>query len=87
MPLSFNPQDKEQDQPSFHELYVNLLKIFYQHVALEARGNRPLQMSTEHQLKALIFITLRSILPGRHLLQVLPKRRLCSQEIIEHQTV
>ncbi len=54
MPHTFNPQDKEQNAPSFHELWQPVKNIFIGMPPLEARGNRPLQMDFEHQLKALV---------------------------------
>jgi hypothetical protein len=39
--------------------------------ALESRGDRPLKMSFEDQLKALIFYHLEEHVSGRHLIQVL----------------
>jgi len=71
MPRAFNPQDKEQSAPSFHELWQPVENIFIGMPPLEARGNRPLQMDFEHQLKALIFYHLEEHTSGRHLLQVL----------------
>ncbi|MDO8744841.1 MAG: hypothetical protein Q7J76_07025, partial [Candidatus Brocadiaceae bacterium] len=64
MPRTFNPQDKEQNAPSFHELWQPVENTFIclcvarRQVGmppLEARGNRPLQMNFEHPLKALVF--------------------------------
>lgn len=71
MPHTFHPQDKEQDAPSFHELWQPVENIFIGMPPLEARGNRPLQMDFEHQLKALVFYHLEEHTSGRHLLQVL----------------
>ena len=71
MPRTFHPQDKEQNVPSFHELWQPVENIFICMPPLEARGNRPLQMDFEHQLKAVIFYHLEEHTSGRHLLQVL----------------
>ncbi len=71
MPRTFHPQDKEQDAPSFYELWQPVENIFIGMPPLEARGNRPLQMNFEHQLKALVFYHLEEHTSGRHLLQVL----------------
>ena len=71
MPRTFNPQDKEQSAPSFHELWQPVENIFIGMPPLGARGNRPLQMDFEHQLKALIFYHHEEHTSGRHLLQVL----------------
>jgi len=71
MPLAFHPQDKKQNVPSFHQLWQPVENIFISMPPLEARGNRPLQMNFEHQLKALVFFHLEEYTSGRHLLQVL----------------
>jgi len=51
MSRTFHPQNT----PSFHELWQPVEDIFIGMPLLEARGNKPLQMNFEHQLKALIF--------------------------------
>lgn len=81
MPRTFNPQDKEQNAPSFHELWQPVENIFIGMPPLEARGNRPLQMDFEHQLKALIFYHLEEHTSGRHLLQVLEEDNFAREVI------
>ena len=49
--------------------------------ALEARGNRPLQMTFEDQLKILIFYHLEEHSSGRHLLQVLAQEDFAATHI------
>lgn len=71
MPRTFHPQDKKQHAPSFYELWQPVKNIFISMPPLEARGNRPLQMNFEDQLKALVFFHLEEHTSGRHLLQVL----------------
>ncbi len=71
MPYAFHPHDKKQNVPSFRELWQPVENILINMRPLEARGNRPLQMNFEHQLKALIFFHLEEHTSGRHLLQVL----------------
>ncbi len=71
MPRSFKPHRKNFRPPSFHKLFqpvVNMLPIT---PSLESRGDRPLKMSFEDQLKALIFYHLEEHVSGRHLIQVL----------------
>ena len=48
---------------------------------LEARGNRPLQMSFEDQLKILIYYHLEEHSSGRHLLQVLAQENFAATHI------
>lgn len=71
MPRTFHPQDKEQNAPSFHELWQPVEDVFIGMPPLEARGNKPLQLNFEHQLKSLVFYHLEEHTSGRHLLQVL----------------
>ena len=71
MPRSFEPYQKKQFQPSFCHLYQPLEKILPETPGLESRGDRPLKMTFEDELKALIFFHLEEHVSGRHLLQVL----------------
>ncbi len=71
MPRTFHPHDKKQNVPSFHELWQPVENVFISMPPLEARGNRPLQMNFEHQLKSLVFFHLEEHTSGRHLLQIL----------------
>lgn len=71
MPHTFDPQDKRQNAPSFHELWQPVETVFIDMPPLEARGNKPLQLNFEHQLKSLVFYHLEEHTSGRHLLQVL----------------
>jgi len=71
MPHTFHPQDKRQNAPSFHELWQPVESAFIDMPPLEARGNKPLQLNFEHQLKSLVFYHLEEHTSGRHLLQVL----------------
>jgi len=71
MPRSFEPYQKKYLSPSFYQLYKPLIKILRGTPALESRGDRPLQMTFENELKALIFFHLEENDSGRHLIQVL----------------
>lgn len=71
MPRTFHPHDKRQNAPSFHELWQPVESVFIDMPPLEARGNKPLQLNFEHQLKSLVFYHLEEHTSGRHLLQVL----------------
>ncbi len=57
--------------PSFLKLWKPLRKILTYVSPLTSRGNRPLQMDFEHQLKALVFFHLEEHSSASHLLQVL----------------
>jgi len=56
---------------SFHKLYRPARKILPKTPALQSRGDKPLKMTFEDQLKALIFYHLEEHVSGRHLVQVL----------------
>ena len=71
MPRSFKPCQKRHRSPSFYQLYQPLVKILQETPMLESCGDRPLQMTFEDQLKALIFFHLEEHDSGRHLIQVL----------------
>lgn len=71
MPRCFRPLKKNQAAPSFSELMEPVADIIAEAPLLEARGNRPLQLTFEQQLKSLIFFHLEEHTSGRYLLQVL----------------
>ena len=71
MPRSFEPYQKKHHSPSFWKLFQPLEKILPETPALESRGDRPLKMTFEDQLKALIFFHLEEHVSARHLIQVL----------------
>ncbi len=71
MPQSIKPYRKKFRTPSFHKLFHPAAKMLPKAPALESKGDRPLKMSFEDQLKALIFYHLEEHVSGRHLIQVL----------------
>jgi len=71
MPRSFEPYQKKHFSPSFYKLYQPVVRILPKTPVLESRGDRPLQMTFEDELKALIFFHLEEHNSGRHLIQVL----------------
>jgi len=71
MPRLFEPHQKKHLSPSFWKLFQPLKKILPETPALQSRGDRPLQMNFEDQLKALIFFHLEEHVSARHLVQVL----------------
>ena len=71
MPYHIDPTQDFGNTPTFNKLIRPLNDILHGIPELESRGNRPLQMDFEHQLKALIFYHLEEHSSGRHLLQVL----------------
>lgn len=71
MPYALEPNVKTGKRPSFSLLLKPLEALLNDITILEARGNRPLQMTFEDQLHALIYFHLEEHASGRHLLQVL----------------
>ncbi len=71
MPHALYPKNKKTKTPSFYELTRPLQEIFTTTPPLVARGNRPLQMTFEDQLNALIYFHLEEHTSARHLMQAL----------------
>jgi len=71
MPRSFEPYQKKPFLSSFCQLYQQVEQMLPETPALESRGYRPLKMTFDDQLKALIFFHLEEHVSGRHLIQVL----------------
>ena len=70
MPRSLKPQYKFK-APSFKRLWKPIHKILANAPPLTSRGNRPLKMDFEHQLKTLVFFHLEEHTSASHLIQVL----------------
>jgi len=70
MPYTINRRNKAH-APSFYQLYRPIQRAMVGMLPLEARGHRPLKMTFDEQLKALIFFHLEEHVSGQHLLQVL----------------
>lgn len=66
---------------SFKQLYKPISGVTATIPELESRGNRPLQMTFEDQLKALIFFHLEEHTSAQHLLQVLEEDNFASEVI------
>lgn len=71
MPHSIRPYRKKLRSSSFHKLYRPAANILPETPALASKGDRPLKMQFEDQLKALIFYHLKEHTSGRHLIQIL----------------
>ena len=71
MPHSVKPYPSKFNPPAFHELVQPVITMAPKVPALESKGDRPLKMSFEEQLNALIFYHLEEHVSGRHLIQVL----------------
>ena len=81
MPYVLDPRKRKLDSPSFHQLYRPAQNALIGLPELKARGNRPLQMEFEDQLKGLIFFHLEEHCSGRHLLQVLEEDDYAREKI------
>ena len=62
---------KKANAPSFTQLFVPIDRAKFGMPLLKARGNRPLQMTFDDQLKALVLFHLEEHTSGQHLLQIL----------------
>ena len=71
MPRSVKPYRKFFRPPSFHKLFHPAAHMLLRAPELKSKGDRPLKMSFEDQLKALVYYHLEEHVSGRHLLQVL----------------
>jgi len=71
MPRTLTAQDTETQEPSFQELWQPVENFSEYIPLLQSRGDRPLQMTFEQQLKSLILFHLEEYDSARHLLQVL----------------
>jgi hypothetical protein len=84
MPYTIAPQNKKRKkkrQKSFRQLTKPLKKIYPNISPLEARGDRPLQMTLEDELNALIYFHLEEHSSGRHLLQAMEEDDFVRKEI------
>jgi hypothetical protein len=73
--------------PSFCQLYQPIQKAMIAMSPLEAQGHRPLKMTFEDQLKALIFFHLEEHTSAQHLLQVLEKDDFAHNNIAPEQGI
>ena len=71
MPRPFRKIDKKFLAKTFSNIFSPALDTIPQLPKLEARGNRPLQMTFEDQLRILVYFHLQEHKSGRHLLQEL----------------
>jgi hypothetical protein len=71
MPRTLKANAPESQKPSFQELWQPVENLRHDLPPLQSRGNRPLKMDFEQQLKSLILFHLEEYESARHLLQVL----------------
>lgn len=73
--------------PSFCQVYQPIQKAMIAMPPLEAQGHRPLKMTFEDQLKALIFFHLEEHTSAQHLLQVLEEDDFARNNIAPEQGI
>jgi len=71
----------KDNAPSFLKRWKPLLKILSKLSPLKSRGNRPLKIDFEHQLKALVFFHFEEHTSASHLIQVLKEDDFASEQI------
>jgi len=71
MPRSFKPYQKKLRSSSFCKFYQPVKGVIPEAPVLKSRGDRPLKMTFEDQLKMLIFYHLEEHVSARDMLQVL----------------
>jgi hypothetical protein len=71
MPRTLTALDPKIPEPSFRELWQPVENFSEDIPLLQSRGDRPLQMTFEQQLKSLILFHLEEYDSARHLLQVM----------------
>ena len=80
MPRTFKPFQKGY-KLEFHSLFRPAIEATSQMPALNSQGNRPLQMTFEEHLRALVFFHLEEHHSAQHLLQVLEEDDFARSEI------
>jgi len=81
MPRSLNPGQKKLRSFSFLQLYQPVESVSPEIPVLESRGDRPLKMTFDDQLKMLVFFHLEEHVSARHMLQVLEQDDFARENI------
>lgn len=81
MPRTLEPWKKTKMAQSFQKLIAPLKRVMEGIKSLASRGNRPLQMTFEDQLNALIFFHLEDHTSGRELIQTLKEDEYAKEHI------
>lgn len=87
MPYDLIPNKLNQRPFSYEDFNVPLQKIIGFVPELKARGDRPLQMTFEEQLDALIYFHLEEHTSGRHLIQTLNEEIFAKKYIAPKQGI
>ena len=86
MPHTFDRQAKA-NAPSFNQLYRPVHRAMVGMPSLEAQGHRPLKMTFDDQLKALVYFHLEEHVSAQHLLQVLEENDFARANIAPEQGI
>jgi hypothetical protein len=81
MPQTFHPNSPRCTAPTFDELFEPTEQALATAAPLAARGNRPLRMNFEQQLRALVYFHLEEHTSGRHLIQALKEDDFAREHI------
>jgi len=81
MPQAFKPDQKKFRSFSFLKFYQPVRSLALETPVLEARGDRPLKMTFDDQLKMLVFYHLEEQVSARHMLQVLEQDDFARENI------
>ena len=81
MPRSFKPYQKKLRSDSFFQFYQPVVDIVPEIPTLKSRGDRPLKMTFEDELKMLIFFHLEEHVSARHMLQVIEQDDFARENI------
>ena len=81
MPRFIHPKRNTKNAPTFEELWEPLNRVLPHTPILEAKGDRPLQMNFEDQLKSLVYFHLEEHQSASHLLQVLDEDDFAREHI------
>ena len=81
MPRSFEPFHKKIHADAFIQFFKPVRDILPGLSVLESRGDRPLKMTFEDQLKMLVFYHLEEHVSARHMLQVLEQDDFARENI------
>jgi hypothetical protein len=86
MPYALSRQS-QTPAPTFNQLYRQIDSAIVGMPPLEARGHRPLKMTFNDQLKALIYFHLEEHVSAQHLLQVLEENEFARDHIAPEQGI
>jgi hypothetical protein len=81
MPRTLEPWKKRRKAPSFQKLAAPVKKVLERITSLVSKGNRPLKMTFEDQLNALILFHLEDHTSGRELIQTLQEDEYAREHI------